>query len=37
MAKRLSVVHVLREQAAITIYDHLVEAGVLDVDNHMKP
>ena len=28
---------VLREQAAITIHDHLVEAGVLDVDNHTKP
>ena len=24
---------VLREQAAITIYDNLVEAGVLDVDH----
>ena len=28
---------VLREQAAITIYDDLVEASVLDVDNHTKP
>ena len=28
---------VLREQAAITIYDQLIETGVLEFDNHTKP